>query len=516
MRRTLAAGLLALATATATLTTVLSADATSAPHADRAAGRAAVRADAALQRAKDVLAGEAGRHADATMALTSLRASYRFLSAAEQRQADVLLARPTDGAADPYGDGYRVKEATPLCKTHICVHYVRKTSDKPVLTDANGNGRPDWVEKTAQVMESVWAYEVGSKGYRAPAPDGKHGGNSKLDIYLADVGADFLYGYCAPEYYVPHQNRRASGFCVLDNDFAFSQFGAPPLNSLKVTAAHEFFHAIQFNYDFKEDRWIMEATATWMEERYADNINDNRQYLDAGQLGVPGTPLDIFQNSGAAQYGNWIFFERLSKKYGAGAIKTIWKSLDGTKGATNDYSIKAVRKYTVSKGVPFPRFYADFAAGNLSPVDVYDEGEFYNATPLAHAPWPLTTPGQKANPPTKTLNHLTSAGYRFETDPGGTTTTINLEVNAPNTTSGPAAYVQVFRTDGTVSRAAITLDSTGDGIKTVGFDPATVDSVTLTLANGSTRYDCFKGTGWSCHGTPLDDGKPFSFVATAG
>jgi hypothetical protein len=35
---------------------------------------------------------------------------------------------------------------------------------------------------------------------------------------------------------------------------------------LKVTAAHEFFHAVQFAYDIGEDGWLMESTATWMEE----------------------------------------------------------------------------------------------------------------------------------------------------------------------------------------------------------------------------------------------------------
>jgi hypothetical protein len=29
-----------------------------------------------------------------------------------------------------------------------------------------------------------------------------------------------------------------------------------------VTAAHEFFHAIQYGYDVSEDPWLMESTAT--------------------------------------------------------------------------------------------------------------------------------------------------------------------------------------------------------------------------------------------------------------
>ena len=39
-----------------------------------------------------------------------------------------------------------------------------------------------------------------------------------------------------------------------------------PLENLEVTAAHELFHAVQFAYDYDEDAWFMEATATWAED----------------------------------------------------------------------------------------------------------------------------------------------------------------------------------------------------------------------------------------------------------
>ena len=52
-----------------------------------------------------------------------------------------------------------------------------------------------------------------------------------------------------------------------------------PINALRVTAAHEFFHAIQFAYDVKEDLWFMEGSATWVEDEVYDSINDNYQFL---------------------------------------------------------------------------------------------------------------------------------------------------------------------------------------------------------------------------------------------
>ena len=88
------------------------------------------------------------------------------------------------------------------------------------------------------------------------------------------------------------------------------------MNSLRVTAAHEFFHAVQFGYDYGEDPWLMEATATWMEERVADD--DQRQ--PAVPPLRPGRrarrPARHLQPAGFNQYGNWAFFEYLSSRYG--------------------------------------------------------------------------------------------------------------------------------------------------------------------------------------------------------
>ena len=49
---------------------------------------------------------------------------------------------------------------------------------------------------------------------------------------------------------------------------------------------------MQFGYDQFEDAWFQEATATWMEERVYDAVNDNRQFLPASALALAGLSLD--------------------------------------------------------------------------------------------------------------------------------------------------------------------------------------------------------------------------------
>ncbi len=39
----------------------------------------------------------------------------------------------------------------------------------------------------------------------------------------------------------------------------------PPIESMQVTAAHEYNHILQFNYDLFEQVWMYESTATWVE-----------------------------------------------------------------------------------------------------------------------------------------------------------------------------------------------------------------------------------------------------------
>lgn len=499
MRRRIAAGLLALATLTSPLTAALSADASLSQGADRAdrTSRAptsvARAADTALARATSALSGTTSLHRDATTALATLRASYPDLSAAEKAQADRILARPA-------GLG------SVTCGAHVCVHYT---------TSGPNRATAAWAQHTRSVLNAVWAFEVGALGYRAPATDATRGGNAKLDVYLQNLGSQFLYGYCAPEFQVPGQSHRASGYCALDNNYSEPVFSAhSPDANLRVTAAHEFFHAIQFNYDYTDDSWILEATSTWMEERYADDVNDNRQYLRGSQLSQPGKPLDTFENGGGAQYGNWIFFQKLAQRFGVGSVKSIWQRLDATKGRADNYSIQGVKTYLASKRTSLPRFYADFAAGNLFPARSYVEGSAYRSAPVAKS-YSFGARSHSARSSVK-MAHLTSKNYVFA--PNSSLRgkwKLRLRVDGPPSAAGPAAFVQIVPRHGAVVRRQVRINASGNGSITVSFRRATVRRVTLTVANAGTRYRCSVGGPSSCDGTSLDNHKAYTFSATA-
>ena len=461
---------------------------------------------AVLRQAEAALDGEVAgtRRPDATLALRDLFATLPRLSASDRVKARAILARPTQGNNDPYGDGYTVSSKR-RCTPRICIHWV------PTTVDAPPSGR--WVGRSLRTMKSVWAKEVGKLGYRRPVTDGRRGGNRKFDVYLSDVGAKGLYGYCAPEFTKPGYRRLASGYCVLDNDFARSQFGAKPSDSLKVTAAHEFFHAVQFAYDYLEDPWMMEATATWIEERYADGVNDNRQYLPAGQLVQTFTPLDTFDPDSAVQYGNWVFFEYLSKRFGPGVVRRIWKQAGAFKGDGQTYSTNAVKR-VLPRTASFKKVFSQFSSANITPSRSYPEGRFW-PTPTLVSQGTLGRGEDTSG--TLTIDHMSTQDVRItpEADLDRRKFRLRITVDGPASQTAPAAAIVRQKPSGGFERLSIRLDSGGAGTKVVPFNHRQTKRVWLVVSNASTRFDCSGNDfTYSCSGTPRDDDRKFKVTFT--
>jgi hypothetical protein len=516
-RRKMRRSIVAAAAAVALTVSVLAADvsptvaeARTAPTAagatpDGAATDALVAARSALglDLAGQPRARRTAGRPDATLPLRDLFRALPSLDADGRREAHGLLARPTDGVDDPQGDGYLVA-AEKKCRNHFCVHWVTSTADAPPSQA--------WVDANLAFMNKVWRIEVRKLGYRPPVSDRHRGGNAKFDVYLKELGSRGLYGYCAPERRAPGEKWLASGYCVLDNDFAEAQYGAPPRHSLRVTAAHEFFHAVQFAYDYGEDPWLMEATATWMEERVADDVNDNRQYLPYGQLGSPGRPLDLFDQQGFTQYGNWLFFEYLSHRFGNGVVRSIWTRAGAYPGSGHQYSTTAV-KGVLRKHGGFASVYRSFAAANVFPGRAYDEGDTWSGAPATQS-WRLS----KARPrraATVRVDHMASRNLAVRPDAAlkDKRWRLRVVVDGPGRRTEPGATL-VVQTEHGVSQHPIRLDREGRGQATIGFTTRNVRSVTVVLVNASTRFSCWHRTTWSCQGRARDDSKKFE-VRTA-
>jgi hypothetical protein len=464
---------------------------------------------------------------DATLVLRDLVARLHLLSPTERAAARRLLARPTD-SFDPSGDSYTTAEAAPYCTTNACIHYVATTVDAPPPADTNTNGVPDYIEAVGRELENVWGVEVDSYGYRAPKSDltsANHGPDARIDIYTADVGADGLYGYCTtddPNASPSYPFGDVSAYCVLDDDYSLSQFSgaASGLAALQVTLAHEFQHAIQAAYDFFDDLWLLEGTATWFEDEVYDDINDNYQYLPASPLARPDIPLDLaitdFSNPlGGSYYGTFVFFKYLSESLGdTSIVRRIWERADWSPTGPNDYSIQAIENALRNvAGIGFSAAMGAFAAVNVFPASFYEEGAAYPTPPIVRQAT-LTARRQIVSLLAQ-LDHLTSAQHSLRAGAGvGANARLRVTFDLPPRAQGSQATLVVVRANGGLRFVRVALNAQGDGAATVPFGRGTIRSVRVVLANASTRYtNCYVGLPFACYGFPVDDDRVYRYTA---
>ncbi|HEY0950625.1 MXAN_6640 family putative metalloprotease [Nocardioides sp.] len=459
-----------------------------------ASSRVAARA---LVQAREVLWGD--RRGDATLALRELRRHRDELSAGDRASADLLLARPTTGRT--------------TCFTTVCVHW-----------SATGAGRStaDYVQQVADTAEHVLE-TYAAAGYRGPEADGTRGGNGLLDIYLQDLGSQGLYGYCDSDREPPTDGPYDTwAYCAFDNDYA--EFPShTPLENLQVTAAHELFHAVQFAYDYYEDAWFMEATATWAEDELYDDVDDNLQYLPTSPLAQPRKAMDHFSSTGLRQYGDWIFFryltEHLTERAGGlpTFVRDVWELADGAKNGPDDYSIAAVDHALAARGENLRETWAAFAAANRRPRAAYDEGRA-NRYPSARPGVSVELSGSHRDTgwTTRRVDHLASITYRLTRAPRMAASRLRLRLDLPATARGSGAVVTIYREAGRTVTVPLRLSGSGDATRKVAFGRG-VTRVEVTLANAGIDYKCWRqqDTGYSCRGRSEDDDLPMRLRATA-
>ena len=171
----------------------------------------------------------------------------------------------------------------------------------------------------------MWQREVGQLNY--PPPLGMPA--QKLNVYYKALESYYGAAYSTnvtQQAAAPVPLGTASAYLVIENDF----YGFPPNDedvtgletirsgALKVTQAHEFMHAIQFNINVFQSSWLMESHATWAEDAVYDGLNDWHWYIDLF-LSTPDLPLFSRYLYGAAFFQHW-----LSETYGVDVQRRIW------------------------------------------------------------------------------------------------------------------------------------------------------------------------------------------------
>lgn len=206
---------------------------------------------------------------------------------------------------------------------HFKIHYSESGKDAVFGSDGNTSTIPDYVIKFGSYFEKAWDYETNPNmlGYKPPPPDGNNGGDNRFDIYIMDIS---YYGYTDID-------DNGHPYIVVNKDYTFYKGNFDPegyrFGNMKVTAAHEFFHAIQYFYDDWNDGclWWEENTAVWMEDEVFDLVDDYLRYIPDRLLNMD-IPLDD-ERSPNSLYGGVIWAKFLSETYGKNIIRHIFERL---------------------------------------------------------------------------------------------------------------------------------------------------------------------------------------------
>ena len=276
---------------------------------------------------------------------------------------------------------------------HFRIHYDVTGQHAPPPADTNPvNGIPDYVDSTALVLEYVWSFEIDTLGFIEPVSDGGEGGDSRYDVYLSDIGGMGYYGVTYPETIQP-DGRTWSSYIELENDFANTIFvpmgyDINPMAAVKVTCAHEFFHAIHFSidaYEFSGGRfWWYEVSAVWMEDVVFDEVNDYLYYLKYF-FHYPWLSLETFTTSISDvprfmhPYAACVWGRFLEERFDRDVMRQIWEIC----GSIPGYNVLPATDQVLNDyGSSFQNAFMEFTSWNYFTANRADTVNKYSEADL--------------------------------------------------------------------------------------------------------------------------------------
>ena len=275
---------------------------------------------------------------------------------------------------------------------------------------ATCTGMPDVIDRWAEYFEEVWTSEVEGLGFSQP-----YGTETYLyDVYLANTmdniqgNSDDITPFLNPGYLgftVTYCDYELFNICKDNVTDAYSYIVVrgtiADTDNMKVTAAHEFFHAIQFTLPTIDDWfsagniWWIEATATWMEEVVYDDVN---HYYSRVRRWLANPSLSL-KSSGSQyaghEYGDSLFVIFLTDVYlhDNDFVRYVWESQGAGIDAID--KVLSLRYYSDFESA-FKEFAALNAVADKSSIwGGYEEGENYGSAAITntHRDYPVSSTG---------------------------------------------------------------------------------------------------------------------------
>ncbi len=290
-----------------------------------------------------------------------LRLHYDKLDPLMKAEAAKLLQRPERENMITSPSGY------------FNLHYDTSGYNAVPSDDISGNGVPDYIDSAMVIFDHVRDVQINQLGFRPPV---NIMGNpvENYDVYFTKDYND--YGWTQPEDEVPGSpGTRFTSFIEINSNLFTTNFYTNGFDALRVSAAHEFCHAIQFAYNLRSegmnypDLFFLEMTSTWMEDYIYDDVNDYYDYVSELLPNINRTSFTSTQ--GVAAYGNCVYLHMLEEKYGPKIVPDIWLKI------VDEKPIQAVNTVLEKKGWSFSQSQNTYAGWLYFTGDRAIQGNYF-------------------------------------------------------------------------------------------------------------------------------------------
>ena len=206
---------------------------------------------------------------------------------------------------------------------HFKIHY--DTSGQHAATDSYANEVAAFIDYARDTI-------VNELGFLSELDD-QDEQPEIYDIFIQDLGP-YQYGFTVPDV---NLNGALSSHILIDNEYEQGEYFITGLKAMRLTVAHEFFHASQQAYREKNagvDEYFYEMMSTWMEDIIVPDGNDYINWVD-----LDSNDDDIFEPffldpemslKEADGYSMALFAHYLNNVYSNGnttIIREIWEEI---------------------------------------------------------------------------------------------------------------------------------------------------------------------------------------------
>jgi hypothetical protein len=342
---------------------------------------AAVRAQSRnIEKILGISPAEPGKCGTSSIMLAFAR--WPDLSANVRQQVLAALQRPV------------LQKARPSPSGRFLIHYDTVGINAPALVAPGTGGRrisgtaERFIDSVGSYFDRVWKLEIDSLHYLAPPSDGMQGGGPEIDIYVQELGTD-MFGQTSwspsGDLVEDGPRQRFSTYIEIDNDFA--GYRTPGMDGLAVTAAHEFFHAIQVgSYGVwstvpNSDFYFYELSSVWMEHTAFGHVHDYYFYLpkyfqfyrDGQDRSFAFTKFDGSYRG----YERAIWALYLTKRFGNDVLKQVWAEMRQSTVLPSTSAVLQRLGTTTEQEFSLFSIWNYYTADRGDPVRYYDESRNY-------------------------------------------------------------------------------------------------------------------------------------------